>query len=78
MATDESLRPHICVICGHVYDPAVSRTGMGIPSGTPFTELPDPWCCPVCNAVKSRFRKVQATARTGPWSGGFCSPGEME
>jgi rubredoxin len=52
------MRPHVCTICGHVYDPATGRPGMGIPPGTPFTELSDGWCCPVCSAVKSRFRKA--------------------
>ena len=57
MVTDDSMKPCVCTICGHVYEPAAGRPEMGIPPGTPFTELPDGWCCPVCSAAKTLFRE---------------------
>ncbi|MBT8368214.1 MAG: rubredoxin [Deltaproteobacteria bacterium] len=29
-----------------------------IPSGTPFEELPDDWCCPKCGAEKEFFEEL--------------------
>lgn len=51
-------KPHICLICGYVYDPEVGDPAMGIPPGTPFDELPDDYKCPICNAGKSYFREI--------------------
>lgn len=38
---------YVCSICGYVYDEEVE--------GTPFSELPDTWTCPLCGAAKSAF-----------------------
>jgi rubredoxin len=48
-----------CNVCGYVYDPADGDPGNGAPPGTPFSELPDRWCCPLCGADKSQFTKVE-------------------
>ncbi len=47
-----------CRICGYVYDPAKGDQNSGLKPGTPFTELPDGWVCPVCGAAKSQFKKL--------------------
>lgn len=57
MPTEASMKPCVCMICGHVYDPAAGRPEMGISPGTPFASLPEGWCCPVCSAEKPMFRE---------------------
>lgn len=47
-----------CVICGHIYDPAVGDPENNIPSGTAFEDLPSDWNCPVCGASKDDFIKL--------------------
>src|ERR1700733_13639134 len=42
----------ICGSCGFIYDPAEGDPDGGIPSGTPFEEIPETWFCPVCGARK--------------------------
>jgi flavin reductase (DIM6/NTAB) family NADH-FMN oxidoreductase RutF/rubredoxin len=46
---------YVCVVCGHVYDPAVGDPATGIPAGTRFEDLPSNWVCPVCGVAKSDF-----------------------
>jgi rubredoxin len=38
-----------CTVCGYIYDEAKE--------GKKFSELPDDWTCPVCNAPKDAFMK---------------------
>lgn len=45
----------VCEVCSYVYDPAVGDELQNIPPGTPFSELPDDWVCPICAAAKSDF-----------------------
>ena len=45
----------ICEVCGYTYDPEEGDTDQGILPGTPFSELPDDWVCPICAAAKSEF-----------------------
>ncbi len=47
-----------CRVCGYVYDEAAGIPGSGIPSGTPFSNLPGGWTCPVCGAGKEAFDAV--------------------
>lgn len=54
----EGAEPHVCLICGFVYDPEKGDPTMGIPPGTAFEDLPDDYKCPICNAGKDYFRKV--------------------
>ncbi len=42
---------YVCTRCGHVYDEAQE--------GTPWSDLPADWTCPVCGAAKSLF-EIQA------------------
>jgi len=44
-----------CQVCGYIYDPAEGDPGRGIEPGTPFSDLPDNYECPVCFAGKSEF-----------------------
>lgn len=44
-----------CSVCGYVYDPRDGDPQSGIEPGTPFSELPDDWVCPVCGASKDMF-----------------------
>lgn len=56
LAPDSKLE---CKICWHVYDPAEGCVEWQIPEGTPFSELPDEWSCPNCDAGKAGFMVVQ-------------------
>lgn len=47
---------YICVICGHVYRPEEGDPTAGIPPGTPFSDLPEDYRCPVCNAGKDYYK----------------------
>jgi len=48
-----------CTVCGYIYDPEKGDSDSGIPSGTPFEELPDDWVCSVCGVTKDQFEKVE-------------------
>lgn len=52
-----------CSDCGYVYDEAKE--------GTPWSDLPDEWTCPVCGAAKSEFEQIDSVA-SGP--AGWFSP----
>ena len=45
----------VCTGCGYVYDPERGDPEQGVPPGTPFEELPESWCCPVCYLPQSAF-----------------------
>jgi flavin reductase (DIM6/NTAB) family NADH-FMN oxidoreductase RutF/rubredoxin len=49
---------YICTICGYVYNPEEGDLSMGIPPGTPFSDLPEDYRCPICNAGKDYFKPV--------------------
>ncbi|WP_434361236.1 rubredoxin [Parasalinivibrio latis] len=44
-----------CKICWYLYDPAQGDEYWQIQPGTPFSALPDVWCCPECDNPKSGF-----------------------
>ena len=50
-----------CSACGYLYDEAAGIPSAKIPAGTPFTDLPDDWTCPVCGAKKSVFSPAGET-----------------
>ena len=50
-----------CRTCGYVYEPAKGDNQGKITAGTPFTELPESWRCPVCGAPPSQFIDIGAT-----------------
>ncbi len=50
---------YICTVCGYVHKP-----------GTSFEDLPEDWVCPICSAVKDRFRGVDDKSRTRTYNNG--------
>jgi flavin reductase (DIM6/NTAB) family NADH-FMN oxidoreductase RutF/rubredoxin len=48
---------YTCSICGFQYDPEEGDPSAGIPPGTPFSELPEDYKCPICNAGKEYFKR---------------------
>ena len=46
-----------CGPCGYIYDPKEGDPDGGIAPGTPFEELPDDWCCPICGVGKDMFER---------------------
>ena len=42
-----------CPVCEYVYDEARGEPREGFPAGTPWSEVPDDWCCPDC-AVREK------------------------
>ena len=47
-----------CGVCWQVYDPAAGDPVWQIPAATLFEELPDRWCCPHCDAPRTKFLRV--------------------
>ncbi len=47
-----------CPVCWSVYDPAEGDELRQIPPGTPFSRLPEQWCCPNCGGERSAFLVV--------------------
>ncbi len=50
---------YVCDVCAYEYDPAVGDPDNGIQPGTPFSELPEDWVCPVCGVGKDEFSPVE-------------------
>ncbi|HAR65199.1 MAG TPA: rubredoxin [Lentisphaeria bacterium] len=48
---------YICDVCGYLYDPEVGDPGGGVAAGTAFSDLPDSWVCPECDAETDLFSK---------------------
>lgn len=53
------MKKYRCTICGYIYDPEMGDPESGIDPGTPFTELPDDWVCPICGATKDQFEEAE-------------------
>lgn len=51
--------PVLCPGCGYLYDPAVGDPREGFPAGTPWSQVPDDWCCPDCG-VRDKHEFVAA------------------
>ncbi|WP_027583447.1 rubredoxin [Bradyrhizobium sp. Ai1a-2] len=51
-----------CGICWIVYDPAEGDEAAQIAAGTSFAALPEDWCCPNCDAPKSKFMAIEDDA----------------
>lgn len=49
-----------CKICWYQYDPAQGDEVWQIPAGTPFSQLPEHWCCPRCDGERSQFMVVDS------------------
>jgi rubredoxin len=48
-----------CGVCWQVYDPAAGDPFWQVPPGTPFSDLPAHWSCPVCAAERDRFLELK-------------------
>lgn len=49
------MQKYTCTVCGYVYDPEVGDPDHGVEPGTPFSDLPEDWVCPVCGAEQDDF-----------------------
>jgi rubredoxin len=47
-----------CGVCWRVYDPAEGDPVWQIPPGAPFSQLPEDWRCPNCDAPRARFMRL--------------------
>ncbi|MBY6241971.1 rubredoxin [Methylosinus sp. Sm6] len=47
-----------CGVCWHVYDPAEGDPVWQIPPGVAFTDLPEDWRCPECDAPREKFLRL--------------------
>ena len=52
------MKKYRCMVCNHVYDPAVGDADGGIAPGTAFEAIPDTWVCPDCGATKADFEPI--------------------
>lgn len=52
---DPATQKWICQKCSMIYDPVKGDPDSGIAPGTPFSEIPDDWSCPICGAQKKTF-----------------------
>ncbi len=50
---------YVCTVCGYIYDPAEGDPDNGVAPGTLFTDLPEEWVCPVCDAPQSDFELAE-------------------
>ncbi|ABD89300.1 rubredoxin [Rhodopseudomonas palustris] len=55
--TDAATRME-CGICWTVYDPAEGDPHRGAEPGTPFSQLPEDWSCPNCDAPAGKFMRL--------------------
>lgn len=44
-----------CSICGYTYKTEIGDEENGIAAGTTWENLPEDWCCPICNLRKAEF-----------------------
>jgi len=51
----EKAPKYVCSICGYIYDPEEGDPDAGVKPGTPFSDIPEDWRCPICGADKSKF-----------------------
>lgn len=49
-----------CKSCGYVYEPSKGDSSRNVEPGTPFTDLPRDWRCPVCGARRTVFFNIGA------------------
>jgi len=46
---------YVCLVCGYTYDPEWGDRKQGVAAGTAFSDLPDGWICPICQAARDQF-----------------------
>lgn len=52
------MKKYRCTVCGYIYDPTIGDPNTGIPAETPFEDIPNNWCCPVCGVTKDDFAEI--------------------
>ncbi|ELR99417.1 rubredoxin [Gloeocapsa sp. PCC 73106] len=50
-----------CRSCGYIYEPQKGDGKSNTAPGTPFSELPKTWRCPVCGVGQAQFANVGAS-----------------
>jgi rubredoxin len=58
-ARSNMLMIHLCAMCEYKYDQEKGDPKNGIAPGTPFSEIPDEWKCPLCGAPKKMFKRFK-------------------
>jgi len=48
---------YVCDVCGWEYDEEVGAPEQGIAAGTPWSEVPEDFVCPLCGVGKDEFSK---------------------
>ena len=46
---------YVCDVCGYVYDEEAGAPEYGIAPGTPWSEVPEDFECPLCGVGKDQF-----------------------
>ncbi len=52
-------KKYVCDVCGYEYDPIAGDPENGVQPGTPFSELPTDWVCPLCGVGTDQFSPVE-------------------
>lgn len=63
--TNETLNEQLvqqCSVCLTVYDAAIGDASMQILPNITFEDLPEDYCCPLCEAPKSAFKNIVANS----------------
>lgn len=51
---------YVCPVCDYVFDERTGAPREGFPAGTPWSRVPDDWCCPDCGVrEKIDFEPVE-------------------
>ena len=59
---EEAVVVHQCKRCFTIYDITVGEPENNIVAGTTFENLPDNYCCPLCEAPKKSFTKINKSS----------------
>jgi len=49
-----------CMNCLSIYNESLGETDQNIRAGTPFEDLPETYCCPLCETEKKHFREIDS------------------
>ena len=54
---------YVCTVCGWEYDESVGYPEGGISPGTPWSEVPEDFECPLCGVGKTASRRRELSAK---------------
>lgn len=54
----EQQETNVCTVCGWEYDESVGYPEGGIAPGTPWSEVPEDFECPLCGVGKDSFEEA--------------------